>query len=121
MPRVRYGAARRRKHKRVLKSARGYRGAASRRYHVALNKTFRSGVYATRDRKDRKRQFRRLWITRISAACAQRGIRYSNFINDLGEAQVALNRKMLSEIAIADPEAFDAVVSLVTKKTQKKS
>ena len=120
MPRVRYGAARHRKHKRVLKAARGFRGAASRRYHVALNKTFRAGVYATRDRKDRKRQFRRLWITRISAACAQRGIRYSNFINYLGEAQIALNRKMLSEIAIADPEAFDAVVSLATKKTEKK-
>ena len=120
MPRVRCGAARHRKHKRVLKAARGFRGAASRRYHVALNKTFRSGVYATRDRKDRKRQFRRLWITRISAACAQRGIRYSSFINGLGEAQIAVNRKMLSEIAIADPEAFDAVVSLVTKKTEKK-
>ena len=120
MPRVRSGAARHRKHKRVLKAARGFRGAASRRYRVALSKTFRSGVYATRDRKDRKRQFRRLWITRISAACAQRGIRYSSFINDLGEAQIALNRKMLSEIAIADAEAFDAVVSLVTKKTEKK-
>ena len=120
MPRVRSGAARRRKHKRVLKSARGCRGAASRRYHVALNKTFRAGVFATRDRKTRKRQFRRLWITRISAACAQRGIRYSNFINDLGEAQIALNRKMLSEIAIADPEAFDAVVELITKEASKK-
>ncbi len=121
MPRVRYGAARHRKHKRVLKAARGFRGAASRRYHVALNKTFRAGVYATRDRKHRKRQFRRLWITRISAACAQRDIRYSNFIYDLAEGQVALNRKMLSEIAIADPEAFDAVVSLVTEKAEKTS
>lgn len=120
MPRVRYAVARRRKHKRVLKSARGIRGAASRRYHVALNKTFRAGVFATRDRKDKKRQFRRLWITRISAACAQRGIRYSHFINDLADAQITLNRKMLSEIAIADPEAFDAVVNLVTKSTPKK-
>jgi len=115
MPRVRSGPARRRKHKRVLKAARGFRGAASRRYHVALNKTFRAGVFATRDRKNRKRQFRRLWITRISAACAQRGIRYSSFINDLGEAQIALNRKMLSEIAVADPGAFDAVAELITE------
>ena len=120
MPRVRSGPARRRKHKRVLKAARGFRGAASRRYHVALNKTFRAGVFATRDRMGRKRQFRRLWITRISAACAQRGIRYSSFINDLGEAQIALNRKMLSEIAIADPGAFDAVAELITKKTREK-
>ena len=120
MPRVRSGPARRRKHKRVLKAARGFRGADSRRYRVALDKTFRAGVFATRDRKGRKRQFRRLWITRISAACAQRGIRYSNFINDLGEAQIALNRKMLSEIAIADPEVFDAVAELITKKTREK-
>ena len=116
MPRVRKGAARRRKHKRVLKAARGFYGSASRRYRVALNKTFRAGVYATRDRKTRKRQFRRLWITRISAACAQRGIQYSRFINALGEAAIELNRKMLSEIAIADPEAFDSIVDIAAAK-----
>ena len=110
MPRVRKGAARRRKHKRVLKAARGYYGAASRRYRIALQSIFRAGVYATRDRKRRKRDFRRLWITRITAACRQRGFRYSQFMYGLAEANIDLNRKMLSEIAVADPAAFDAIV-----------
>lgn len=110
MPRVRAGSARHRKHKKILKAARGYYGAASRRYHLAKQQTFRSGVYATRDRKVRRREFRALWITRISAACRQRGLRYSQLINALGEARIELNRKMLSEIAIADPPAFDAIV-----------
>jgi len=110
MPRVRKGAARHRKHKKILKAARGFYGAGSRRYRMAAEKTFRAGVMATRDRKTRKREFRRLWITRISAACNQRGVRYSTFICDLGKADIDLNRKMLSEIAIADPAAFDKIV-----------
>ena len=110
MPRVRKGAARRRKHKKVLKAARGYHGASSRRYKLALQATFRAGVNATRDRKLRKRDFRGLWITRITAACRQRGLRYSQLIHGLSEADIALNRKMLSEVAIADPAAFDAIV-----------
>ena len=114
MPRVRKGAARRRKHKRILKAAKGFFGAGSRRYRIALDKTFRAGVSATRDRKRRKRDFRRLWITRITAACRQRDLRYSEFMFGLAAADVALNRKMLSEIAIADPAAFDAIVALAT-------
>jgi len=110
MPRVRKGAARRRKHKRILKAARGYHGAASRRYHLALQSVFRAGVNATRDRKLRKRNFRRLWITRITAACRQRDMRYSRLIYGLDLADIVLNRKMLSEIAIADPPAFDVLV-----------
>ena len=110
MPRVRKGAARHRKHKRVLKAARGYYGATSRRYRLALQATFRAGVNATIDRKRRKREFRRLWITRISAACKQRGLQYSRFVNALWHADIELNRKMLSEIAVADPGAFDAIV-----------
>ena len=110
MPRVRKGAARRRKHKRVLKAARGFYGAYSRRYRIALQQVYRAGVMATRDRRTRKRDFRRLWITRITAACRQRGIRYSQFIGAMVRADIVLNRKMLSEIAIADPAAFDAVV-----------
>jgi len=110
MPRVRKGAARHRKHKRVLKAAKGYYGPASRHYRTALQATFRAGVMATRDRRRRKREFRRLWITRITAACRQRDIQYSRFIHALGKAEIALNRKMLSEIAIDDPGAFDAVV-----------
>ena len=110
MPRVSIGAARRRKHKRVLKAAKGYYSTASRRYRTALDRTFKAGVYATRDRKNRKRDFRRLWITRISGACDQRGLRYSEFMHGLNESGIVLNRKMLSEIAIADPAAFDAIV-----------
>ncbi len=118
MPRVRKGAARRRKHKRVLKAARGYHGANSRRYRSALQEIFRAGVMATRDRKVRKRDFRGLWITRISAACKQRGLQYSRFIFALCEKNIALNRKMLSEIAIADPPAFDVVVEAAFGKTK---
>jgi len=115
MPRVRKGAARRQKHKKVLKAARGYSGAGSRRYRTALQSIFRAGVNATRDRRLRKRNFRSLWVTRISAACKQRGIRYSQFVHALSEANIALNRKMLSEIAIADPPAFDRIMAAATK------
>ena len=110
MPRVRKGAARRRKHNRVLRDARGYHGSMSRRYRTALQETFRAGVNATKDRKRRKRDFRRLWITRVSAACEQRGLQYSRLVHALRDAGITLNRKMLSEIAVADPAAFDAVV-----------
>ncbi len=110
MPRVNKGAARHRKHKRVLRRARGYRGSASRHYRVAAQSTFRAGVNATRDRRRRKREFRRLWITRITAACRQRGLRYSRFIFALREAGIELNRKMLSELAVTDPAAFDAIL-----------
>ena len=116
MPRVRKGAARRRKHKRVLKAARGYYGAASRRYRLALEATFRAGVHATRDRRRRKRDFRALWITRITAACRQRGLRYSQLISAMFDADIQLNRKMLSEIAVADPAAFDAIVTKATQR-----
>ncbi len=111
MTRVRIGSARRQKHKKILKAARGMRGVVSRRYALAKQKTFRAGVYATRDRRDRKREFRRLWVTRITAACRQRGIRYSQLIHALSEANIELNRKMLSEIAIADPAGFDAIIA----------
>ena len=110
MPRVRKGAARHQKHKRVLRAAAGYYGSMSRRYRLALQSVFRAGVNATRDRKLRKRDFRRLWITRVTAACKQRDIRYSQLMYALREADIDLNRKMLSEIAIDDPAAFDAIV-----------
>ncbi|HDZ22555.1 hypothetical protein LCGC14_0284340 [marine sediment metagenome] len=112
MPRVRSGATRHRKHKKVLKAARGYYSSASRRYRIALERTFKAGVYATRDRRNRKRDFRRLWITRITGACDQRGLKYSQFMHGLNEAGITLNRKMLSEVAIADPAAFDAIVEV---------
>lgn len=111
MPRVRKGAARARKHKKILKSTRGYIGAASRRYRVAIEAWMRAGRYATEGRKLKKRDFRRLWVTRISAACRQRGATYSHFMHGLSEKGVTLNRKMLAEIAVADPGAFDKLVA----------
>ena len=112
MPRVRKGAARRRKHKRVLKSVRGHRGAEGDRYQLAVTAILRAGQYAYRDRKARKRDFRGLWIARISAACRQRDQRYSQFIAGLKKAQISVNRKMLSEIAVADPKMFDRLVEM---------
>lgn len=114
MPRVRRGAARARKHRKVLKSVRGHIGAASRRYHVALEAQLRAGQYATIGRKLKKRDFRRLWITRISAACRQRGLTYSRFMHALSEKGVAVNRKMLAEIAVADPVAFDRLAAVAS-------
>jgi len=110
MPRVRKGAARRQARKRILKAVKGHRGAAGRLYRLAKEAGVRANVNARIDRRRRKRDFRGLWITRLSAACRQRGIRYSEFINGCKKANIALNRKMLSEIAIDDPKAFDAIV-----------
>jgi len=110
MPRVRKGAARHRAKKRILKAVKGYRGPAGHNYRLAKEAGVRAAVNARIDRKRRKRDFRGLWIIRLSAACRQRGIRYSQFINGCKKANIQLNRKMLSEIAIADPEGFDAVV-----------
>ncbi len=111
MPRVRKGAARRRARKRILKAVKGYRGAAGRLYRLAKEATVRAQVNARVSRKLRKRDFRKLWITRLSAACRQRDIRYSQFIDGCKKANIQLNRKMLSEIAIADPDGFDAIVA----------
>jgi large subunit ribosomal protein L20 len=113
MPRVRKGAARRQAKKRVLKAVKGHRGSAGHLYRLAKEATVRAAVNARVDRKRKKRDFRGLWITRLSAACRQRGVRYSQFINGLKKANIALNRKMLSEIAIADPKGFDAIVEAV--------
>jgi large subunit ribosomal protein L20 len=110
MPRVRKGAARHKAKKRVLKAVKGYRGSRGRLYRQAKEATVRAAVNARIDRKRRKRDFRGLWIIRLSAACRQRGIRYGEFINACKKANVGLNRKMLSEIAAADPKGFDAVV-----------
>ncbi|MFQ6047780.1 MAG: 50S ribosomal protein L20 [Phycisphaerae bacterium] len=119
MPRARLGAARRRRKKRVLQAARGYRGARHRLYRTAKEAVTRAGVYARRDRRARKREFRGLWITRLTAACQQRGIRYGQFVNGLKRARVAVNRKMLAEIAVADPAAFDALVRLAERELSK--
>ena len=96
--------------KKVLKLAKGYFGAKSTHFKMAKQAVMKSGNYAYAGRKQRKRDFRRLWITRISAACRINGINYSTFMNGLKKAGVELNRKMLSEIAINDPAAFTSLV-----------
>lgn len=118
MPRVRKGAARAQARKRILREARGYYGVKSRHMYQARNAVIRAGVYAYRDRRARKRDMRSLWITRITAACRMRGTRYSRFINGLKIAGVTLNRKMLSQIAIEDPGAFDEIVKLAEEHSR---
>jgi large subunit ribosomal protein L20 len=112
MARVRPGHATRKRRKRVLKDAKGYRGSRSKLFKNAKQTVTKAGQYAFRDRKARKREFRSLWVTRISAACGARGVSYSQFMGGLRKAGVFLNRKMLSEVAIADPAAFDKLVDL---------
>lgn len=110
MPRVRKGAARRQAKKRIFKAVKGFRGPRSKNLRLAKEAIVRAAVGATVDRKRKKRDLRGLWIIRLSAACNSRNIRYSQFINGLKRSQVSLNRKILSEMAIHDPEAFDKVV-----------
>jgi len=100
----------RKRRKKVLKLAKGYFGAKSTHFKMAKQAVYKSGQYAYIGRKQKKRNFRALWITRISAACKMNGMNYSTFMNGLKKADVALNRKMLSEIAISDPAAFTALV-----------
>ena len=104
------GAARNRAKNRLFKRAKGYVGGRGRLLRTVKETLVRSGAYAFRDRKTRKRNFRRLWITRINAACRMRGIRYSQLIHGLSKANVELNRKSLAEIAVCDPQGFDAIV-----------
>src|SRR3989304_8987814 len=109
MPRARKGAARRKARKRVVKAVKGHRASAGHLFRLAKEAGVRAGVNARRDRRRRKREFRGLWVIRLNAACRQRGLRYSQFISGCKKADIALNRKMLSEIAIADPKGFDAI------------
>jgi large subunit ribosomal protein L20 len=106
MPRVKRGVTARARHKKVLKLAKGYYGARSRVYRVAKQAVIKAGQYAYRDRKQRKRQFRALWIVRINAAARMYGISYSRLINGLTKANVAVDRKMLADIAVRDIAAF---------------
>lgn len=110
MARVKGAMMTRKRRKKVLKLAKGYWGSKSRHFKMAKQAVMKSGNYAYIGRKQRKRDFRRLWITRISAACRMNGVNYSTFMNGLKKAGVGLNRKMLSEIAIADAAAFTALV-----------
>ena len=110
MVRVTYGAPRRRKKVRFFKQARGYRGGRSKLWRTVRESVVRAWAYAYRDRRQKKRQFRRLWIVRINAAARMRGLPYSRFMAGLKKAGIELNRKQLSELAIHEPAAFDALV-----------
>lgn len=118
MPRTTGGPGHARKRKRVLKRAKGFRAGPGTIYRQALEFTRKADVYAYRDRRQKKRHFRTLWITRLNAALKQRGISYNRFIPALAAAGVELNRKMLSELAISDPAAFDAIVEAVKPHIQ---
>ncbi len=113
MPKAKTGVAHLRKRNRIMKRAKGYVLGRSRLYRPARETLVRAGVYQYRDRRDFKRNIRGLWITRLNAACRQRGFTYSQFMHALKIANVELNRRTLSELAIADPAAFDAVVAVV--------
>src|SRR6056297_294427 len=109
MPRANSSVPRHRRRRKILKQAKGYRGARSRRFKVAKDAVEKALQYAYRDRKRKKREFRRLWITRINAAARQNGMRYSRFIYALKENNIKLNRKVLAELAINDPEGFKTI------------
>lgn len=109
MARIKCAKSTRKRRNKMLKAAKGYWGAKSKHFKMAKQAVMKSGNYAYIGRKQKKRDFRRLWITRISAACKMNGMNYSTFINGLKKAGIDLNRKMLSEIAIADPAAFTAL------------
>ena len=112
MARVKGGNVAKNRRRKVLKSAKGYFGSKHRLFKTAQEQTFHSGAYAFRDRKANKRNFRKLWITRINAACRENDISYSKFINGLNKAGIEVNRKMLSAIAIDDPKAFSELVKV---------
>ena len=117
MPRIRKGAARTKARRRLLRAARGYWGTKHRHKQQAKIQIMRAGKRAFIDRRLRRRDYRSLWITRITAACRMRGTRYSRFINGLQRGGILLNRKMLSEVAIADPKSFDRLVELAEAST----
>ncbi len=109
MPRVKRGVVAKARHKKVLKQAKGYRGARSRTFKVAKQAVARAGQYAYRDRAQRKRQFRALWIVRINAAARENGLSYSRLVNGLNKAAIELDRKVLAELAVHDKAAFSSL------------
>lgn len=109
MPRIKKGAASRQSKKRLFKTVKGHRGPTGKLLRLAKEASVRAGVNARIGRKLRKREYRSMWIVRLNAACKARGLRYSEFINGCKKANITLDRKMLSEIAIADPAGFDVI------------
>ena len=116
MPRAKGGFKTRRRRKRILKMAKGYYGAKSRLYRIATEAVDKALQYAYRDRRNRKREFRSLWIVRINAALRSVGMTYSQFINGLTKAEININRKVLADMAVKDPKAFNALVETVKAK-----
>ena len=116
MARIKGGMNAKKRHNRVLKMAKGYRGARSKQYRVAKQSVMRALTSSYAGRKERKRQFRQLWIARINAAARMNGLSYSKFMHGLKLAGVEINRKMLSEMAISEPEAFTALVETAKEK-----
>jgi len=112
MPRVKRGVAARKRRNRVLKNAKGYYGARSRLYKVAREAVEKGWIYAYRDRKQKKRVFRRLWIARINAAARENGLSYSRMIHGLGTAGVEIDRKILAQLAVTDPKTFGELAEL---------
>ncbi len=115
MARVKGAVTTRKRRRKILKLAKGYRGAKSKLFKTANQAVTKSLVYAYIGRKQKKRNFRQLWIARISAACRSNGTNYSTFMNNLKKAGIGLNRKMLSEMAISDKEGFSALIEKVSK------
>lgn len=118
MARVKGGMVTRRKHKKILKLARGYRGSKHRLFRTAKQQVMKSWMYAYRDRRVRKRDFRRLWIQRINAAARTNGLSYSKFMHGLKLAGVEVNRKMLADLAVADSNAFAELATVAKTKLQ---
>ncbi|MEA3398088.1 MAG: 50S ribosomal protein L20 [Chloroflexota bacterium] len=116
MMRVKGGVVTRRRHKRILRRAKGYYGTRHRLFRRANEALLNAGVYAYRDRRNKKRDIRRLWISRINAAARLNGISYSQFIHALKQSDIALDRKMLADMAVKDPQAFATVVKVATQK-----
>ena len=116
MARIKGGLNARKKHNRVLKLAKGYRGARSKQYRIAKQSVMRALATAYAGRKERKRQFRQLWIARINAAARMNGLSYSKFMHGLKLADIDINRKMLSEMAVNDPDGFKALVETAKAK-----
>ncbi len=113
MPRVKRGVTARARHKKIIARAKGYRGRRNNVFRVAVQAVMRAGQYAYRDRRNKKRVFRSLWIARINAAARSHGITYSSFINGLGRAQIGIDRKVLADLAVNDKPAFAAIVAQV--------
>ena len=119
MPRVKGGVERRKRHKRILKLAKGYYGSKHRLYRTANEQVMRSFNYAYRDRRQRKRDFRKLWITRINAAARMNGLSYSNMMHGLKVAGIDINRKMLADLAVSDATAFTQLADAAKKAVAK--